>query len=380
MGAEGEIEGIGEEENVPPQEIQEREVIETGEKMISKVEIENFQSHKKTVIEFVPGTNVIIGASDSGKSAVFRAINWVISNRPLGDSYRSEWGGDTRVALFTTEGNVIERIKSSNENKYVVNGKSLKAFGTEVPEEVSQVLQIEPANIQSQMESYFLLSYTPGEAARFLNTAASIDDIDRTIASLLRAQAELKQERTNDNEKFKQKINDMRQYELLPEIENKLIVVEKSEESFNQLQDELNKLTLGISQAERVNEKLELIPDLSKALKIYDSVYSRYIEHNHIRENFDTLLEITQRACDIENELSATEGVDSAESTLKQTEKRIAKRNDMYKRIELIRLALTVKTRIQAANKDIDNLENEYQKMAPETCPLCGNKIELKPV
>ena len=36
--------------------------------MIIKVEIENFQSHKNTVLEFVPGTNVVIGESDAGKS------------------------------------------------------------------------------------------------------------------------------------------------------------------------------------------------------------------------------------------------------------------------------------------------------------------------
>ena len=88
--------------------------------MLTRVEISNFQSHKHTVLEFIPGTNVIIGGTDTGKSALFRAINWVCSNRPLGDAYRSEWGGDTRVVLHTSEGNIIERFRSDTKNEYTI--------------------------------------------------------------------------------------------------------------------------------------------------------------------------------------------------------------------------------------------------------------------
>ena len=49
--------------------------------MIKSVEFQNFQSHKKTILEFVPGVNIIVGLSDAGKSAVMRAIKWCLKNQ-----------------------------------------------------------------------------------------------------------------------------------------------------------------------------------------------------------------------------------------------------------------------------------------------------------
>ena len=75
--------------------------------MIKKLHIRNFQSHKDSRLIFSDGVNVIVGNSDSGKSAILRALNWVITNRPSGDSYISNWGGPTYVIVETEEGTVI---------------------------------------------------------------------------------------------------------------------------------------------------------------------------------------------------------------------------------------------------------------------------------
>jgi len=49
--------------------------------MLKKISIQNFQSHKKTELDLVDGINVIYGLSQSGKSAILRALNWIIFNR-----------------------------------------------------------------------------------------------------------------------------------------------------------------------------------------------------------------------------------------------------------------------------------------------------------
>jgi exonuclease SbcC len=48
-------------------------------KVIKRFDLVDFQSHKETHLEFVEGLNVIIGPSDSGKSSVVRALNFLIS-------------------------------------------------------------------------------------------------------------------------------------------------------------------------------------------------------------------------------------------------------------------------------------------------------------
>ena len=54
---------------------------------ITKLTLENFQSHKYTVINFDEGLNSIVGATDSGKTAIFRALKWALYNDPSGDYF-----------------------------------------------------------------------------------------------------------------------------------------------------------------------------------------------------------------------------------------------------------------------------------------------------
>ena len=61
--------------------------------MIQSLQINNFQSHKYSVMELHKGVNVIIGPSDSGKTTILRALRWLVWNRPSGDAFRSDWGG-----------------------------------------------------------------------------------------------------------------------------------------------------------------------------------------------------------------------------------------------------------------------------------------------
>jgi exonuclease SbcC len=71
--------------------------------MIDSLSIQNFQSHEKTELEFDEGINIIIGQSDSGKSAILRALNWVVNNKPNGEAFKSNWGGDTKVKIIIEE-------------------------------------------------------------------------------------------------------------------------------------------------------------------------------------------------------------------------------------------------------------------------------------
>ena len=60
--------------------------------MFTRLEIKNFQSHKNTTIDFDKNINSICGETDNGKSAVIRAIKWIVENRPLSiESSNSYW-------------------------------------------------------------------------------------------------------------------------------------------------------------------------------------------------------------------------------------------------------------------------------------------------
>ena len=157
--------------------------------MIRSVNIENFQSHAQTRLEFVDGVNWIVGASDVGKSTVMRAMQWLFENRPGGDAFRSHWGGDTLVQISTDNiGDVLSDVFTrgkGKENYYAVNLCELKAFGQSVPDEITRTLNLDmPINFQRQHDGPFLVASSPGEVARELNRVASLEEIDTTFAAI----------------------------------------------------------------------------------------------------------------------------------------------------------------------------------------------------
>jgi len=153
--------------------------------MIDAIEIDNFQSHKGTAITFGPGVNVVTGTSDSGKSAVVRALVWAVSNRPQGFGFRSTFadkGQATRVGVTFTDGQWVVRERDDRGmNRYSIEGQELEALRADVPDEVEQVLNLEEYNVQGQHDAYFLLQSSAGEVARMLNDVVGLDVIDSLL-------------------------------------------------------------------------------------------------------------------------------------------------------------------------------------------------------
>ena len=347
--------------------------------MIKKVEIENFQSHKKTILEFVPGTNVIIGESDAGKSAIFRAINWAITNRPLGDGFRSDWGGDTRVAIYTAEGDVIERIKTATRNVYIINGKPLTAFGSEVPEQVSEILRMDEANIQSQMDVPFLLAVSPGEAARLLNKAASIDDIDYTISNLRGEYQKVSNNIKFNEGKLKDYEKQIEQYDNLPELEEKLERVEEAEKELEKHEQKLVKLTQLVAEVIRIHTELEKTKNIQQIAQKFEQILSRYNQYEEQRKRLDKLEQIAQKVKVRQEYLKSTQYVEDSIALVQKVYDEYreyqTKQQTFVKLKRLIGSESDKNQSIQRFVREISQLEKEFRKLRPNECPLCGSKI-----
>lgn len=351
--------------------------------MLLKAVIKNFESHKHTEIDFTEGTNVIIGESDSGKSGIFRAIYWVTTNRPLGDTFRSTWGGDTSVTLYFGEKGVvkdtIERIKTSSHNRYIVNGKVLSAIGTEVPEEVTEILKFDMFNIQSQFDPPFLLANTPGEASRILNKAATIDDIDLTISNLNHSLFITKADLTYNEKELEKCKKAIQAYNNLDEMETLIEEVEEKErqqKSLSQQWEALNQLTLDIEDIQYQVDVLSNIPDLLEKVKTVEGWYAELRRHINQYNRLNQLMEdITGAVLGLE----ATKNVSKSISLLHKLEEiytTMERTQNQYRSLErvIIRIGHTLSA-IKEVDKTISSLEAEYEKLAPDTCPLCGAEM-----
>ncbi len=151
--------------------------------MIERLKLQNFQPHKNLTVDFDIGITSIIGSSDRGKTALMRALKWVCTNRPGGFEFIT-YGEDQVQATLDVSGQRLTRTKSKKKNTYAINGGTLSAVKTDVPEQVQSILNMDSINFQSQHDSPFWFCETAGEVSRQLNRIVSLDILDTTLASI----------------------------------------------------------------------------------------------------------------------------------------------------------------------------------------------------
>ena len=171
--------------------------------MITGIQLHNFQSHRDSVLRFVGGINVIQGQSDSGKTAILRALEWVRLNRPRGTSMIHNGQKESSVTILLTAGQ-IDKYRSSTKNGYRVEidgaSEQFDVVGSDVPVEVTRALQIDDLNVQRQLDPHFLLFDSPGAIAgrvfQSCNLDAGIKALDRMAADLRQQSREIKDAET----------------------------------------------------------------------------------------------------------------------------------------------------------------------------------------
>jgi len=152
--------------------------------MIEKLIVENFQSHAKSEISFSPNVTIITGRSQSGKTAILRALNWLIENRPKGFRFHSYFSDDSTKVKLILDGSEIIHSKSDSKESYLLNKKSFEGVGFSVPDEIKNFLNIGLINIQEQLEGPFLITSSPGNIARVVNEITNLDKVDEWVSSL----------------------------------------------------------------------------------------------------------------------------------------------------------------------------------------------------
>lgn len=233
---------------------------------ITRIEIENWQSHRLTSIEPAPAgcLTALIGPTDSGKSAVMRALRWsYYGGTPLlrqGSRYAT-------VVLHFDDGKKVTRERDRQTNRYAIihpDGKAqvFESFGRDIPVEVQQALGVRPvsigdmtieANLARQHDPAFLVAGVSAPArARVIGQLAGVEAVDAASrdagTDIHNAQREVKQLA----EAIEKLEADIAEYEHLPamgevlkQLENilaKLDAVVARRERLSHLRDRFNRL------------------------------------------------------------------------------------------------------------------------------------------
>lgn len=303
--------------------------------MIKSIDIENFQSHKETRLDFDPGVNVIIGRSDSGKTAILRALNWAINNKPSGEAFMRHESKETGVRVEFDNGLWIDRSRRGKESTYLRgdvndgdNADLFKAFGQDVPEEIKKVINFGPLNIQRQMDAPFLLSFTPGEVGRLLNEIVKLDHIDVALKKANRLYRDTGTELKTEEERVEGLIGQGKELSYISDMENDLKGLE-----------ELNGRIRGLV------EKEQSINSISSAIESIDFDLTDLEWTEDAEEQINNLDKKYQRMVELEK------GADSI--------------NYLVEAIDDIDLM------IERKDKSIKKNEQELKTIMPEVCPIC---------
>ena len=170
-------------------------------KKLRRLTVENFQCHEFTEIDFSPGFNVIIGESDQGKSALLRALKWLLYNEPRGADFIRIGATETRVTVLLTDGCQITRERTPSRNRYylLLPGQEeniFAGFGSRVPREIQDALgmgkvkldeDLERAlNLGEQLEPPFLLAETGSVKAKAIGRLYGVHIVDAALRETLR--------------------------------------------------------------------------------------------------------------------------------------------------------------------------------------------------
>lgn len=230
--------------------------------MLKQIKIQNFQSHADTTLNLSDGINAITGVSDSGKSAVTRAISWVTTNRPTGSAFTSYWAEKegTKVALsFDTT--TVTRAKSKTKNSYKLGNTKFDVVKTDVPVEIVEFLNLDTINIQGQHDRYFLMQDTSGEVARKLNKIANLEIIDFALAEVDSAIRDNGKKITVTEQLINSFTEDLKRYENLSKIEKLLDDLDAFYDRLKMIEQIVSSLTNLITQIKTTQQDISLIED-----------------------------------------------------------------------------------------------------------------------
>lgn len=348
--------------------------------MINKLSIKNIQSHKDSVLEFSPRINCIVGSSNNGKSAILRALNWSIYNRPLGtDILLSSWAyndkgkqkDDMSVEVEKDSGVLIRR-KSATNNEYVLNGKVSEAIKTDVPSEVQDFFKLSETNIQKQQDAPFLLSQSSGEVAKYFNRVVRLDVIDKVLTNAESLRRKTKQEIESDEKLVKEYELKHSKFDWIPKVEKLLQKYSVVEENSNQLQKEIFE----------IEEQLKVYSDCEKKIEKYDfeeqKMFVSKIEK--LENHYDEISEDIEM---IENKLFNFEKYSKRHfdfSLQKDLIKRIEKDENYseYLQNEINHLGTSGANLDWCEKSILENIEKikELKNQLPDICPTCGAKMK----
>lgn len=353
--------------------------------MLQSVTLKNFQSHKNSKLNFDKGVNVIVGTSDSGKSAILRALNSCIYGE-LPTTYRTYNSDETEVSIVVSDKTVTRR-RGDKTNEYQVNNSFYKALNRTVPEDIVNLFNMNDINIQYQLDGPFLLSETPGEVAKRLNKTVNLDIIDSSTKQINAMRNDVNSALKHQTEQATKYEDDLKVYANLDSFEQCINELADITEKRDNITKDIQKIGYIQTEVSLCNARIDLKKDekepLVKALNKLNKVTALSEDVCILKDTFNELSGILKAYKDIVYKIGVCQKV------IKEGNNCLKSLNDIINVIEegkqirevhttlnnVVEAYTLCNNTLELHNKKLKQQKTELEEIMPDVCPLCGHTI-----
>ena len=370
--------------------------------MSNKLELnlENFQSISDGSLIFQDGLNLIIGQSNSGKTATFRALKTCLLN-PINSQRFIKKGTKSAEVTLIYNDNIITWRRTPKESSYVINGKEFVKTGKDnamkmlenstgfvLDEDNGYLMNMEeelqlpfPFGIsKSELFKLFENVFCVSDSAVILKSAKEHEDQVKSKCSLIELDITKNKGKLEALQELKGEVD-------LDKLKNFLIILKSKRTRIESLKDGLdiikkavkvNEIDLSINdividnklikyyELKNLNKiviQVKQLHKLSKELPNYEieSKLNRYQELLNLKNTVTCLKEINKikfPIVEFENKLQKYQELKNYKNELQEIQEKIAQREALK----------TVK------ESELETIQEKLKEF--KVCPLCHSKLD----
>jgi len=345
--------------------------------MILSARLINIQRWKDITLNFHPGINLIIGDTDSGKSAIYRGLFWLMTNKSPGIETLMNWDADEMSSSITTSDNdVITRLRTKSKNEYHLNDEEIFAgFGVKVPEPIQHALNVTDICFQEQKDQFYLLNSNASEVAKILNKAADLQVIDTALSNSEKENRRVAAQLKAIGIEVEELEDELKAYTYLEEMEGDLEDLEGWEKQLNNINrniSKLNKLKDSHAELEKERESLEIFRDAE------EDITSLLEDSQKLTDTKSIILQITNLRNHYQSLIKEQEGLvvfinagKELDKLLKFSESLESIRKDYRNLNSLKENFLKLKEEKEEVEKELSESLKKLKTKLPKKCENC---------
>lgn len=374
-----------------------------------KLHLKNFQSLSDVEVEFVQGTNIIMGESNSGKTAVLRGLEALLENTSGSTEFIKQGTDETEVTM-QYEGHEVTWYRNPKEIKYKIDGQDyLKAGTTDLFKLLPQNgfvcdPQGDLANIESEWQLPYPYYKTPSELFKVFENIFCVSDSAKILKSMKESEDGYKKkvQHTEDEvDKIQQKIQAIKDLNVQENVQKLSVLRDKLQEllkeenlykevllTLQELQDKLKKYkNLPISEDINLEDKLEMfvslfndfekLSDLSHKFKILSELKGTRVTSQELFESAKEVSELNedlqklQKLEKVYNLELPTNKVNISEEKLQEISEYT---RDLQKLSSLYKEGKRLQQEVTSKSEEVSRLQEVMKEV--DICPLCGQSMK----